>query len=155
MAKILAPNFLFFQFWPQIRSPFFAFKSHLFSQTAQFPAPRRVYGKLIPRDAIKHPTDQILHVTADTGKSTVVSLEEVNADALYVCIGLMEDVLAEKTVDLPGKTGCSVSGRESDGKFSAELHHHDYAFPLVEVDVYSPRSLKDPTQSPYPNWTAS
>ena len=87
---------------------------------------------------MKHIADQVLHVTADTGKSTVVSLEEVNADALDVCIGLMEDILAGKTVDLPGKTGCSVSGRESDGKFSAELHHHDYTFPLVEVDVYPP-----------------
>ena len=46
----------------------------------------------------------------------------MSPDALGVCIGLMEDVLVEKTVDLPGKTGCSVSGRESDGKFSAELH---------------------------------
>ena len=87
---------------------------------------------------MKHLTRQVLHVTADTGKSTILSLEEVNADALDVCVDLMGDILAGKTAHLPGRTRCSISGRESGGRFTAELHHPGYQFPLVEVDVCPP-----------------
>ena len=85
---------------------------------------------------MKHVTIQVMHVTADTGASTIVSLEEVNRDALEVCVNLIGDVLAGKRAAFPRGVKCSISGSASGDMFSAELYHSDYPFCLVEVTVH-------------------
>ena len=52
-------------------------------------------------DTTKHTTNRILHVTADIGKSAVISLEEVNTDEPGVCVNLMDDILTGRRARLP------------------------------------------------------
>ena len=85
-------------------------------------------------------TRNVLHETVETGKSTLITFDEVNQTALEAYAPVARDVAETGKAKLLESGKYRARGTEQDGKLAVDLYHSDYDFCIMSMEVYPPES---------------
>ena len=89
-------------------------------------------------DSPTHTTNSVMHENAGTDQSTLITLDEVNKEALEVYQTVVRELLAGKRTAMTFDGMCRADGCETDGTLTASFYHDDYDFCLMTLTVYPP-----------------